>query len=629
MAKKTKSNGAKERISVSFGNALHDLGMVADLPKGVLWFYRYLDCDGERLDDREVMPLVMIISLKEGLDGQGLRLSDLPSTTPFDTLRRYLTKWKRMGLVFTRSIYYSYSEMREHFGGNPPSTPRLKHVVYDLSNLMHNISLVAQEYARRNLDALAEWEKANRKGDPPVYQFPEDYTHAICLAPEVAAQIVDEENGYTHKKYIAPRWRELAYRMLNETEAADETIAALREKRANRSGAHCVKSAQTVPEQPTHCAENAQTAGAHCAETAQTLIDDEEEGDEEKMISFLLARFVARKGGSAYKPGRQEEIKVQKLLYEGYSPQQIASAIDQAFDTRPANAKPVRGFGFVVSHAHHHLSPASPPGQPTPSTEDSTEVLTEGTPPTGEPTGMTTETKAVEDACGDPMARVRGLLRAATIQGMEGVEDTLYDLPGIRLGLYHLLEREAPFSPDEVYDAVLAAVSRNVQPERLVPYAETVLENARSEARERERLNQTIAETIHTGQGDVEQRQEAIERSVIAAQDVEHPSPDREALALWQSALSELELQMTKATFSTWLRPARLLAWESAQSDGSGNGSTRVVLGVPNGYVKDWLENRLLTPIQRTLCGIAGQPVEITFYAVNSTAVDGTQEQVL
>jgi hypothetical protein len=244
---------------------------------------------------------------------------------------------------------------------------------------------------------------------------------------------------------------------------------------------------------------------------------------------------------------------------------------------------------------------------------------------------MTTETKVVEDAnttlasevTGDPLARVRNLLRAASIQGMEGVEDTLYDLPGIRLGLYHLLEREAPFSPDEVYDAVLAAVSRNVQPERLVPYAETVLENARSEARERERLNQAIAETVHTGQGVAEQRQEAVEPSVTAVQGAEHPPPDKQSLAHWQSALSELEMQMTKATFNTWLRPARLLAWKSVGNDGSGNGSVHVVLGVPNGYVKDWLENRLLTPIRRTLRGIAGQPVEITFQ------VDGTQEQVL
>ena len=78
---------------------------------------------------------------------------------------------------------------------------------------------------------------------------------------------------------------------------------------------------------------------------------------------------------------------------------------------------------------------------------------------------------------------------------------------------------------------------------------------------------------------------------------------------------------MTRATFDTWLRPARLLAWEPAESDASSNGSTRVVLGVPNGYVKDWLENRLLTPIQRTLRGIAGQPVKTTFQ------VDRAQEQ--
>ena len=89
---------------------------------------------------------------------------------------------------------------------------------------------------------------------------------------------------------------------------------------------------------------------------------------------------------------------------------------------------------------------------------------------------------------------------------------------------------------------------------------------------------------------------------------------------MWQAALNELELQMTKATFNTWLRPTELLAWES-NGDGNGNARTRVVLGTPNEYVKDWLENRLHTPIQRTLSGIAGNPVEVGFQ------VDGTQAQ--
>ena len=59
----------------------------------------------------------------------------------------------------------------------------------------------------------------------------------------------------------------------------------------------------------------------------------------------------------------------------------------------------------------------------------------------------------------------------------------------------------------------------------------------------------------------------------------------------------------------------RGLAWETAGSGDSVNGSTRVVLGTPNEYVKDWLENRLHTPIRRTLSGITGHPVEVEFEA--------------
>ena len=81
---------------------------------------------------------------------------------------------------------------------------------------------------------------------------------------------------------------------------------------------------------------------------------------------------------------------------------------------------------------------------------------------------------------------------------------------------------------------------------------------------------------------------------------------------MWQTALSELELQMTKATFSTWVRPMVLLSW-MPEVKGSERAETHVVIGTPNGYVKDWLENRLITPIQRTLKGIAQQPVVVRF----------------
>jgi len=73
--------------------------------------------------------------------------------------------------------------------------------------------------------------------------------------------------------------------------------------------------------------------------------------------------------------------------------------------------------------------------------------------------------------------------------------------------------------------------------------------------------------------------------------------------SIWQAALGELQLQMTQATFDAWLRGTRLLRVE----DGA------LVVGVKSGYAKDWLENRLLAKIERTLARLAGQTVGVRF----------------
>ena len=71
----------------------------------------------------------------------------------------------------------------------------------------------------------------------------------------------------------------------------------------------------------------------------------------------------------------------------------------------------------------------------------------------------------------------------------------------------------------------------------------------------------------------------------------------------WQTALGELQLQLTKATFDTWVKSTYVISSE----DGT------FVIGVHNGYAKDWLENRLLTTIKRTLVGIVGHSVDVKF----------------
>ncbi len=72
---------------------------------------------------------------------------------------------------------------------------------------------------------------------------------------------------------------------------------------------------------------------------------------------------------------------------------------------------------------------------------------------------------------------------------------------------------------------------------------------------------------------------------------------------IWSAALGELQLQMTQATFDTWLRDSRLLKYEDST----------FIIGVKNGYAKDWLENRLLATIKRTLARLAGQTVAVKF----------------
>lgn len=72
---------------------------------------------------------------------------------------------------------------------------------------------------------------------------------------------------------------------------------------------------------------------------------------------------------------------------------------------------------------------------------------------------------------------------------------------------------------------------------------------------------------------------------------------------IWSATLGELELQMTQATFNTWLRDSRLLKYE----DGA------FVIGVKSGYAKDWLEHRLLPTIKRTLARQTGKTVEVKF----------------
>lgn len=87
----------------------------------------------------------------------------------------------------------------------------------------------------------------------------------------------------------------------------------------------------------------------------------------------------------------------------------------------------------------------------------------------------------------------------------------------------------------------------------------------------------------------------------------------------WQAALGELQLQLTKPTFDTWVKNTYVISWE----DGV------FVVGVHSGYAKDWLENRLQTLIRRTLTAIVGQTVDVKFTVRPKRAKKASHEPAL
>ena len=83
-----------------------------------------------------------------------------------------------------------------------------------------------------------------------------------------------------------------------------------------------------------------------------------------------------------------------------------------------------------------------------------------------------------------------------------------------------------------------------------------------------------------------------------------------DAKRVWQTVLGELQLQLTKATFDTWLKDTVGIASE----DGA------FVVGVRNAYAKDWLENRLYAHVARTLSRILNRTVEVRFVVATNQA---------
>jgi chromosomal replication initiator protein len=87
----------------------------------------------------------------------------------------------------------------------------------------------------------------------------------------------------------------------------------------------------------------------------------------------------------------------------------------------------------------------------------------------------------------------------------------------------------------------------------------------------------------------------------------------------WQAALGQLQMEMPKATFDTWVRDADFVAHE----DGV------FILGVQNAYARDWLDSRLKQTVKRLLTGILNRTVDVRFVVWQTSTVDSSPQTAL
>ena len=71
----------------------------------------------------------------------------------------------------------------------------------------------------------------------------------------------------------------------------------------------------------------------------------------------------------------------------------------------------------------------------------------------------------------------------------------------------------------------------------------------------------------------------------------------------WQSALGQLQMEMPKASYDTWVRDTRIVNFDEGV----------FTIGVRNAYARDWLESRLSSTVTRLLMGIMNRDIDVQF----------------
>ena len=89
----------------------------------------------------------------------------------------------------------------------------------------------------------------------------------------------------------------------------------------------------------------------------------------------------------------------------------------------------------------------------------------------------------------------------------------------------------------------------------------------------------------------------------------------------WQAAQGQLQMELSKATYDTWVKQTQLIRYDEVAGI--------FHLGASNAYACDWLESRLKATLINKLSGMMARPIEITFTVWAAQVVEQPSEEIV
>ncbi len=83
---------------------------------------------------------------------------------------------------------------------------------------------------------------------------------------------------------------------------------------------------------------------------------------------------------------------------------------------------------------------------------------------------------------------------------------------------------------------------------------------------------------------------------------------------LWETALGQLQLQVPRPSYDTWLKGTVGLSLENGQ----------LTIGAPSSFAAEWLERRMYQLIQKTVADVTSEPVQVRITVFPHTQTNGS-----